>query len=419
MTSSITEHPLLSYEDKNDLEKNPEPSFRKKCPVTSGLMTVAILLQFHIPTVSVFLLGICILIDSTIFFSELLVGIAIILIAMIITFLVFIVYYITACLTCFRKALLALVCFNLIFSLPSLFYTFFYQRCYGLPSLDYCALTFIRLLIPTVLYLILLFWGQKELLNEQTPGISIPNRPPKFSKWKKRPLLSSLIWFIVTLLFTGGSFGFYGRILYVREEARYMECTCKIKQMALALAIYRDKNNGLLPPVCSVDAQGKRLHSWRVLILPELEAEDLYNKIRLSEPWDSDWNRQFHNAPQASQLFSCPTSQAGGSSLCSYSIITGRNTLFPGTHPFLYNPPKNNKNAPVILVERKTPICWMDPNDEIDVQTALSGINVLSNGVGSCHYKRCHIALADTSIMSLENSFDQKQWEEMVKIDED
>lgn len=39
------------------------------------------------------------------------------------------------------------------------------------------------------------------------------------------------------------------------------------------------------------------MHSWTVQLLPYLgkEAEELYAKIRLDEPWDSEWNAQFHN----------------------------------------------------------------------------------------------------------------------------
>lgn len=64
-----------------------------------------------------------------------------------------------------------------------------------------------------------------------------------------------------------------------------------------ALQLYRLDHEGQLPPAFTVNAEGKPLHSWTVQLLPYLgnEAEELYTKIRLDEPWDSEWNAQFHN----------------------------------------------------------------------------------------------------------------------------
>ena len=42
--------------------------------------------------------------------------------------------------------------------------------------------------------------------------------------------------------------------------------------------------------VSYADANGKRLLSWRVLILPYLDQANLYNEFHLNEPWDSEHN---------------------------------------------------------------------------------------------------------------------------------
>ncbi|MCA9074260.1 MAG: DUF1559 domain-containing protein [Planctomycetaceae bacterium] len=49
---------------------------------------------------------------------------------------------------------------------------------------------------------------------------------------------------------------------------------------------------GFYPPRALVDAQGKPLLSWRVLILPFLREYSLYYSFRLDEPWDSPHNRK-------------------------------------------------------------------------------------------------------------------------------
>ncbi len=68
--------------------------------------------------------------------------------------------------------------------------------------------------------------------------------------------------------------------------------TNNLKQIGLALLSF-ESVHGQFPPQSLVDANGRKLLSWRVLILPHLgkEGESLYKEFRLNEPWDSDHNR--------------------------------------------------------------------------------------------------------------------------------
>lgn len=60
-----------------------------------------------------------------------------------------------------------------------------------------------------------------------------------------------------------------------REPARRVQCSNNLKIIALALQNYEATYKSL-PPAYTVDATGKRLHSWRTLILPFLEQQALY-----------------------------------------------------------------------------------------------------------------------------------------------
>jgi hypothetical protein len=60
-------------------------------------------------------------------------------------------------------------------------------------------------------------------------------------------------------------------------------------QLGMALHSYQDRH-GHLPPAVVYGADGTPLHSWRVLILPFIAQEELYNEFRLDEPWDSPHN---------------------------------------------------------------------------------------------------------------------------------
>jgi len=76
-----------------------------------------------------------------------------------------------------------------------------------------------------------------------------------------------------------------------REPARRSQCKNNLKQIGLALHNYVD-HHGVLPPAYTVDANGKRLHSWRTLILPYLDQAELFNRIDLSKPWDDPVNEK-------------------------------------------------------------------------------------------------------------------------------
>ena len=48
---------------------------------------------------------------------------------------------------------------------------------------------------------------------------------------------------------------------------------------------------GAFPPRVHRDREGRPLLSWRVLILPYMEQNELFSRFHLDEPWDSPHNR--------------------------------------------------------------------------------------------------------------------------------
>src|SRR5438034_9067098 len=69
-----------------------------------------------------------------------------------------------------------------------------------------------------------------------------------------------------------------------------MAASNDVKQIGLALHDFQQRH-GRLPPAVVYDRDGRPLHSWRVLLLPYLEHEELYRRFLLTEPWDSPANR--------------------------------------------------------------------------------------------------------------------------------
>lgn len=166
--------------------------------------------------------------------------------------------------------------------------------------------------------------------------------------------------------------------LRLREATRNERCENNLRRIYQAFAEYRDAN-GAYPPAFTVDAEGRKLQSWRVLLLPYLDDEALFAQIRLDEPWDSDWNSQFHSqTPNVFKCASIPEELGGKSCRCAFSVVlsdeeSGVETAFraDGTSVAPEEMLDGTANA-VLCVERKSPVCWMAPDVELTAARVLA-----------------------------------------------
>ncbi|GHT19484.1 hypothetical protein FACS1894189_8310 [Planctomycetales bacterium] len=186
-----------------------------------------------------------------------------------------------------------------------------------------------------------------------------------------------------------------------REAARRMQCSNHLRRIILAFHNYHDVQRAF-PPLYTVDENGKPLHSWRVLILPYIEEVQLYEKIRLNEPWDSEYNKQFHSAGPTS--YRCPTSVgARQPDQCNYSVIAGQ-VLSPAKKAGevkgeTFAVVADGTSNTIAIVEVKKPFCWMDPMADITLDELVKGTNKPGSNVGSEHHPGgTNIALFDGSV---------------------
>jgi hypothetical protein len=77
-----------------------------------------------------------------------------------------------------------------------------------------------------------------------------------------------------------------------RADAQRMQSVNHLKQIGLAFHNYHASKNGFPPPVLYGGKSGRVPYSWRVAILPYLEAQELYNQYNFDEPWDGPNNRK-------------------------------------------------------------------------------------------------------------------------------
>lgn len=74
-----------------------------------------------------------------------------------------------------------------------------------------------------------------------------------------------------------------------QAEASRVANMNSLRQLLLAIHNF-ESATGALPPQALTDKAGKRLLSWRVLILPYLGEQELYEQFHLDEAWDSPHN---------------------------------------------------------------------------------------------------------------------------------
>ena len=168
---------------------------------------------------------------------------------------------------------------------------------------------------------------------------------------------------------------FLPRIMRWKRPVGERTCSNNLRRIALGMLLYQHEH-GTLPPAYTVDAEGKPLQSWRVLLLPYVGEEKLFAQIRLDEPWDSEHNRQFHDAPSPSINAPAPDEAAR------------RRTRWSSASDTAFRPAEGRSLDEfgmnlVLVVERCTPVCWMDPASELTEHHALGHQAAPKAGTGS------------------------------------
>ena len=122
------------------------------------------------------------------------------------------------------------------------------------------------------------------------------------------------------------------------------------------------QDHGTFPPLHMRDASGKRLHSWRALLLPYVEASAAYKRYRWNEPWDGPnniaakgWTIVEFHSPAG---FKSQVDFLRRPGLCQYLAVTGLDSCW-GTDRI------NDSVAPTLMVVEcpESTIYWSEPRD--------------------------------------------------------
>jgi prepilin-type processing-associated H-X9-DG protein len=195
------------------------------------------------------------------------------------------------------------------------------------------------------------------------------------------------LWMVLVLF--GGSGERWG-------PARRAQCMNNLKQIGLALANYQDAF-GSLPPAYIADADGRPMHSWRVLILPFLDQQRLYDQYNFREPWNGPNNSKLLD--RMPSVFTCPSRNSYPTSLTSYVAITGPGTMFRGAGSSKFTDVSDGLDETITVVESLNIVVpWTAPTD-LDVRTISLRINDPAYaGISSPHPRGANVGFGDTSV---------------------
>lgn len=212
-----------------------------------------------------------------------------------------------------------------------------------------------------------------------------------------------------------------------REAARRTQCRSNPKQIGLALHNYHDAHDSFPPPY-TVDAQGRPLHSWRVLILEYLGREHLYEQFRLDEPWDSPHNLEV--AKQTPEVYECPSREFEPGDLkgsTSYVAVVGDGTVWPGAgQSSRIGDIADGTSNTILFVESNSGILWNEPRD-LSLDEALGQladaqpIDACGHRARSFFYDYSygrHAALADGSVCFIRHGVDRDTWSNLLRIND-
>lgn len=169
-----------------------------------------------------------------------------------------------------------------------------------------------------------------------------------------------------------------------REAARRSQCCNNLKQITLALHNYYDRY-GSFPPAYVADEDGQPMHSWRVLILPFVEREDLYRQYRFDEPWNGPNNSRLASARIST--YYCPEQDDARASGCtSYLALVGPEAAWPGATASRMEDIRDGMSDTLLVVEvAHSGIHWMEPRD-LEVSSMALSVNPTSGaGISSLH----------------------------------
>jgi prepilin-type processing-associated H-X9-DG protein len=166
-----------------------------------------------------------------------------------------------------------------------------------------------------------------------------------------------------------------------------------LKQIALAMHTYHD-TNGNFPPAAVCDKKGKPQLSWRVLILPYIEQNELYKQFKLDEPWDSVNNKKL--LAKMPGVYAMPGKSKPGDTDTYYRVFVDNGAGFDWIMGSKITTITDGTSNTLMVVTAADAVPWTKPDElEFDPEKDMTKlIGMVVNG-------KAQVAMFDGSVRTL------------------
>jgi type II secretory pathway pseudopilin PulG len=240
--------------------------------------------------------------------------------------------------------------------------------------------------------------------------------PPKKPRSTSNTILIILAVSVPVVLFCGGILValLLPAIQAAREAARRAQCSNNLRQIGFAMQQYRDKN-GHYPPAYVADKNGKPMHSWRVLLLPYLGEQALYDQYDMNQPWDSPHNMALAN--RIPDVYRCPSDSTSSNSITCYAMLVGRNAFSDGPKGRKVQEFPDGLSSTIAVAENcGANIVWLEPRD-LDADKMSFDFNAAGGEISSGHPAVVNVLFGDGRVQSLSKATDPDSAKGMSTID--
>jgi len=159
------------------------------------------------------------------------------------------------------------------------------------------------------------------------------------------------------------------------------------------------------------------MHSWRVLLLPYLDASDVYQEYRFDEPWNGENNLKL--ARRIPQALRCPSfghhtqvEHDDPDVLTNYTFISGARSAFPGVETTSFTGITDGLASTLLITEvNQRSVHWMQPEDLSEQQVSEFFGNREHTHIGGFH-----VLLANGHVVFINENADPVILDQLITI---
>ena len=196
-----------------------------------------------------------------------------------------------------------------------------------------------------------------------------------------------------------------------RASGARTQALSNIRNISLAMLNYSARN-GQLPPAFTVDFNNRPLHSWRTLLLPDLDEQSLYDSLDLTKPWNDPVNQ--HAWGQMPAVYGSPGHDFGVE-MTTICASVGQNHCFRAAaegSPSGFTCP-TSQIIMVTQVSKEAAVHWMEPQD-----TAVEYLRARKSWGRPLYDDQILLGLADGSVRAILVDVDDEILNSLLSISE-